>query len=387
MSGLTITNPRTGNIDTVTQHIADKTTQDILHMNNSDPLRTPSFTLFGNPDYFFQSSCAGGSVATQAGCPVVGNGFAWNHGDDNPEIARTWAGIVGPTGVVNHLGQTGAVWTDHTDWRPTMLAVLGLHDDYASDGNVVTQDLDPSVLPANVAAHVTKVQELTASLKQLNAPFGQFGHDAEVASTTAVGTTSGTVYSHWDDQLSACRTRRDALAGTMQNVLQQAAFSGGSINDTQADGLIHDANSLIGNMHKLSQMNVPPDYTVCGSSDQGPPGPPGTPGPPGPKGDTGATGPQGPAGKNGRDAKVTCTVKKSKGAKSVKVTCKITFTSTRVHEARVVLKHGKRTVSTARTVRSGRVSLKARRGRRYQLVVSVLVNGKAKTIAHRTLRL
>src|SRR5436190_3433772 len=183
-SGLTVNNPRTGKQDVVTQHIADKVAQDILHMTTTDPLRTPSFTLFGNADYFFQSSCAAGSDPNQAGCPIVGPRFAWNHGDDNPEIARTWAGIVGPG--IRTLGQTGTVWTDHTDLRPTMLSLLGLTDDYRDDGNLVAQVVDDSALPPAVLAHRSAYEQLQSRLKQLNAPFGQFGHDAEVVSTTAV---------------------------------------------------------------------------------------------------------------------------------------------------------------------------------------------------------
>ena len=51
------------------------------------------------------------------------------------------------------LGQTGAVWTDHTDLRPTMLSLLGLTDDYADDGNLVAQVVDDGSLPAAVLAH------------------------------------------------------------------------------------------------------------------------------------------------------------------------------------------------------------------------------------------
>jgi hypothetical protein len=397
MGALTITNPRTGNVDAVTQHIADRVTQDILHMDNTDPLRTPSFTLFGNPDYFFQSSCAGGSNSNQAGCPIVGNGFAWNHGDDNPEIARTWAGLVGPG--IHPLGQTSAIWTDHTDWRPTMLAVLGLSDDYADDGNVVTQELDLSVLPGTLstAAALGSYQELAATLKQLNAPFGQFGHDAEVVSTTAVASTSTTAYDGWDAQLAACDAQRDALAGSMQGVLNGVAFKGASFDPAQAGSLVTAANGLIGNMHKLSQMNTPPAYTVCGSSDsgptgpQGPPGPTGSTGPTGPQGPTGATGQTGPQGPPGRDAKVRCTVKRTHHGRRIAVTCKVTFTSPRVHEARLVLRRGGRTVATARTVRTARVRLHATRRllhhRRYRLIVSVIENGQSRTIVQRTLRL
>jgi hypothetical protein len=271
MAGLTAGNPRTGNQDTLLQHIADQPTQDILHMTNTDPLRTPSFTFFGNPDYFFQSQNC--SATAQAGCPNIGTGFAWNHGDDNPEIAKTWLGLVGPD--VQNLGQTGSTWTDHTDVVPTMLAALGLSPSYNLDGDAYTQALSSSALPANVQNHLATFQGLTAALKQLNAPFGQFGHDAEVVSTTAVQTTRSDVYNGWESQLNACKTQRNTLAGQMQSTLNGATFGGGSIDDTQANAMIAQTDQLIGNMHALSLRNNPPDFTICGSSDVAQPGAPG----------------------------------------------------------------------------------------------------------------
>ena len=77
--------------------------------------------------------------------PPANQTFAWNHGGIQPEVRSTWIGWVGP-GVAK-LGQTDKVWTDHTDIRPTMLALLGLHDDYVSDGRVVTQFLNANATP------------------------------------------------------------------------------------------------------------------------------------------------------------------------------------------------------------------------------------------------
>jgi hypothetical protein len=181
-----------------------------------------------------------------------------------------------------------------------MLTALGLSPNgYDVDGNVYTQALSPSVLPANVQSHLTTYQSLMGALKQLNAPFGQFGHDAEEVSTTAVQTTEPGVYDGWTDQLAACKTQRNTLAGQMQDVLNNATFGGGSIDDAQANTMIAHANQLIGNMHALSQMNTPPDSTVCGSDNTGPPGPPGPGGPPGPPGPGGPPGPPGPQGPSG----------------------------------------------------------------------------------------
>jgi len=422
MAAGTITNPRTGNIDSISQHVADKQTQDILHMDNSDPLRTPSFTLFGNADYFFQVNCGAGASAdtTQAGCPIVGTGFAWNHGDDNPEIAKTFLGIVGPN--VNTTGVNPNVWTDHTDVRPTMLAALGLHDDYANDGDVVPQFLTTGSLPTAIQNHLTSYEELEAALKQLNAPFGQFAHDAEVVSTTAVQTTSPQVYAAWDSQLANCKTLRDQTAGPMQAILNNAAFNGGAIDDAAAGALIASADQLIGNMHTLAGMNTPPSFMVCGSTGQGPKGDKGdqgnqgnqgpqgqqggpgqngaagqngAQGPQGLKGDTGATGGQGPKGDTGargpagRDAKVTCT---AHGTRTVKVTCKVTFSHARSarDETRLVLTRHGRVVASGRTVHSGRIALHASHRLKhgtYRLVVSELVGGKPVTILSKSIHL
>ena len=79
---------------------------------------------------------------------MVGTGFAWNHGGDQPEVDRTWLGFVGPT--VQNLGQTGRLWTDHTDISPTMLAMLGLQTT-TPDGGATTELMTPA-LPARCPA-------------------------------------------------------------------------------------------------------------------------------------------------------------------------------------------------------------------------------------------
>ena len=116
--------------------IVDQVGQKLLHMHSSfDPNRDPTFTFFGNPNFFFQSSGAASPVVGNN----VGSGFAWNHGDIQPEIGRTFIGVVGP-GVKN-LGVTEPedFFTDHVDVRPTMMFLLGLKDDYQHDGRVILE--------------------------------------------------------------------------------------------------------------------------------------------------------------------------------------------------------------------------------------------------------
>ena len=54
------------------------------------------------------------------------------------DITRTWFAIVGP-GVLNQ-GRDDTVFSDHTDVRPTMMALLGLTDSYVHDGRVLVEN-------------------------------------------------------------------------------------------------------------------------------------------------------------------------------------------------------------------------------------------------------
>jgi hypothetical protein len=45
-------NPITHRRDHLTAALADPIEERMLHMVTADPLRTPTFTMFGDPDYF-----------------------------------------------------------------------------------------------------------------------------------------------------------------------------------------------------------------------------------------------------------------------------------------------------------------------------------------------
>src|SRR5206468_1441151 len=62
--------------------LADTVGEKALHMVNTDSARTPSFTAFGNPDYFVTD--ANPSCGSN---PCIDYHFAWSHGDIQPEIA------------------------------------------------------------------------------------------------------------------------------------------------------------------------------------------------------------------------------------------------------------------------------------------------------------
>ena len=127
----------------IAQRLADTVEEETLHMVNSDPKRTPSFTMFGDPDFFFQIGNVCKGPSPDPGVPeCVNSSFAWNHGDSQDEIGNTWFGIVGPG--VDRRGVDSKTWTDHVDLRPTINALLGLQDNYVDDGRVVTAGPRPA---------------------------------------------------------------------------------------------------------------------------------------------------------------------------------------------------------------------------------------------------
>ena len=154
----------------LTQRLADPVEEATLHMVNSDPKRTPTFTLFGNADFFFQGSNSDTcGTPTQTTC--VDPKFAWNHGDFQDEIANTWVGIVGP-GVANN-GIDSTTWTDHTDYRPTINALVGLVGQLRE--RRPCDHARSSAANGRRGPNKTLTRSSAAIYKQINAPFGKFG--------------------------------------------------------------------------------------------------------------------------------------------------------------------------------------------------------------------
>ena len=87
-------------------------------------------------------------------------GLAWNHGDVTPDITRTWLGMVGP-GIKTH-GRDNKTWADHTDIRPTTLALVGLRDDYAVDGRVLFEEFRRFAVSPALLAGIRDLRRLEA---------------------------------------------------------------------------------------------------------------------------------------------------------------------------------------------------------------------------------
>jgi hypothetical protein len=236
-------NPETVNM---TSALADNVEENTLHMLDTDPNRDPTFTMFGNPDFFFQTSnpCTVNGV----GIPECANpGFAWNHGDIQQEIGNTWVGFVGP-GIAKN-GIDSKTWTDHTNLRPTIMSLVGLKDDYTEDGHVLVQALDKHALPK--ALNGPNIANLEQADDQVNASFGAFSQATLAASTRALESTDDTEYNSIESSITSLTGQRNTLADAIRSALFEAAFDGTPISNTQAQSWIDQANSLISQAQAL----------------------------------------------------------------------------------------------------------------------------------------
>jgi hypothetical protein len=226
----------------------------ILHMQTADRLRMPSYTLFPVPDWFFSTS----------GPPTsINAGFAWNHGYYSPNIDVTWSSFVGP-GVQNvgvdgptpeqsneasdpnstHTvpeASTKGTWVEEVDLRPTMLHLLGLHDDYATDGRVISQVLsDPSKA-------LTGAQALATAYQQINSSVGALATITLQADSRALAGGSASNDSRYrtvEAELTKIANRRDALATQMKAALARAA-AGHQLSHGASQSLIVRARNLV----------------------------------------------------------------------------------------------------------------------------------------------
>jgi len=243
--------PYTGNDDEpIAAYLAGSVEQEILHLVNADPDRTPTFTLFPKPDYFFaspvtctpadQAPCASNTLASAAR-------FAWNHGYYAPTIDITWVGFVGP-GVAN-LGLDGpeaddgpaihdpngggtvpefsteGTWVDLPDIRPTLLWLTGLQDSYVDDGRVLSE----IVTDPNDAIAGSNYTDLAECYKQLNAGVGEFATNTLIADTKALksgGEGGDGLFKSTQKRLSKLLGQRDGVATELKNALFAAAFEG-----------------------------------------------------------------------------------------------------------------------------------------------------------------
>jgi len=256
LDALIATNPITGKVDKLSIFVADQAEMKLLHMVTTSAARTPTLTMFGDDDYFFSNDSTNASVncSTAPACVSVpvspAATFAWNHGDYQRQITRSWFGAVGPG--VRRLGRHDAVFSDHTDVRPTMLALLGLKDDYVHDGRVLAEWIESHALPQGIRQRSEDFIELAKVFKQLNAPLGSLGRKSLVYANRSV-TADDASYAHYLTKIGDITTQRDSLAGQIKTALSNAAFNGLPIGEHTEDDLGRKAKALIDRVEDLAE--------------------------------------------------------------------------------------------------------------------------------------
>jgi hypothetical protein len=244
-AGLTGFDPIVGGNNQIAQRLADQTEQAFLHMVTSDANRTPNFILFANPDYYFTGSFPAPKscvIPPLSGCFVETRNFAWNHGNFQQDIVHTWLGIVGP-GVRNE-GVTNALFTDHSDIRPTVLSLAGLTDDYAHDGRVIFEIFHDQVLPDAVRNQEETLHRLAVAYKNIYAPVGPLGLSSLKTATAGITSTDEN-YANVTKSIQGLTAARNAIAGPMISMLEGAAFGNMPIDKDEAERLIRAAEDLL----------------------------------------------------------------------------------------------------------------------------------------------
>ena len=242
LGNLTIDDPYLNQTVPLSVGLADRASMKLLHMVSGDPLRTPTVVSWNESNAWVQ---------TGNGTPVsINPAFAWVHGGIQPEIAQTWLGLVGPG--VKQGGLDDKTWTDHADVRPTILALVGLEDDYSHDGRVVVEQLHHSALPWPIKANPDAYQRLAIAYKQLNAPFGDLSMASIKYSTTKIKNTSPSVYGIYLRKMAGFTERRDALAARIKRVLEGAAFDEDPVNPGVAALLAAEARLLVAQMKVMA---------------------------------------------------------------------------------------------------------------------------------------
>jgi hypothetical protein len=222
--------------------LADRASMKLLHMVSGDPLRTPTVVSWNEANAWVQTGS--GEAVT------INPKFAWQHGGIQPEIGQTWLGLVGPG--VKSKGIDNKTWTDHTDVRPTVLAMLGLQDDYVHDGRVIVEQVEPSALPKQIRANLSDYQSLAIAYKRLNAPFGELSMASIGYATAQIANKKDAVYKAYLHKMAQFTDRRDSLAVQIKAVLDGATFHNKPISQGTAKSLAGQANGLIAQMEAMA---------------------------------------------------------------------------------------------------------------------------------------
>src|SRR5204863_7701098 len=130
--------------------------------------------------------------------------------------------------------------------RPTILSLVGLHDDYTHDGRLLSQDLTGYAIPPAVKESGSDFTQLADAYKQLNAAFGTFAMDTLKASTRALASNDAgdATYNSIEGQIQSLTSQRDALAAQIKAALDAVTFDNQPLSPAQTQSWLSQAQSL-----------------------------------------------------------------------------------------------------------------------------------------------
>ncbi len=232
-AAMTADNPYSGEQgEHIVKYQAGAVEQRVLHMQTADPLRTPTYTMFPVPDYYFATSGPAGVS--------INNGYAYNHGYYSPNIDVTWSSFAGPgvarrgvdgpvpsqgnqpqdpnsTHTVPQASRVGT-WVEETDLRPTMLRLAGLRDDYVGDGFALPEAMRR---PSRAQRALRALEEV---YQQVNSSVGAFATATLRADSAALASGSAgddSAFTREQARLTRLADARDAWAGLAKQVLSR----------------------------------------------------------------------------------------------------------------------------------------------------------------------
>jgi hypothetical protein len=115
---------------------------------------------------------------------------------------------------------TVGTWVEETDLRPTLLHLVGLQDDYPTDGRVISQAL------STPSKALQRTEDLAAAYQQLNSSVGEFATNTLIADSAALASGSATDDSTFEREQRALQLiagARDRVAAEMKAVLAKAS--------------------------------------------------------------------------------------------------------------------------------------------------------------------
>ena len=134
-----------------------------------------------------------------------------------------------------------------------MMELLGLHDDYAPDGRVLSEIFTAVALPGRDAREPALLA-LGRVYTQIEAPVGAFGLDTLKASTRALASrTLATPPTRGSSSSSSSSVTSGTPSGAACGPCCWRAFGGQPVDPGQAAGLIRQCEQLIGQAAVLAR--------------------------------------------------------------------------------------------------------------------------------------